>query len=42
MAYSKACLPFLEYLIFCAFEPYFAKAQEYGDQETDLGRVTEG
>jgi hypothetical protein len=31
-----------EYLIFCVFEPYFAKEREYGDQERDFRRVAEG
>jgi hypothetical protein len=31
-----------EYLIFCVFEPYFAKEREYGDQERDSRRVAEG
>ena len=31
-----------EYLIFCVFEPYFAKEREYGDQERDFRRAAEG
>ena len=31
-----------EYLIFCVFEPYFAKEREYGDQERDSRRAAEG
>lgn len=31
-----------EYLIFCVFEPYFAKERRYGDQERDFRQVAEG
>jgi hypothetical protein len=34
--------PGREYLIFCVFEPYFAKEREYGDQERDFRRAAEG
>ena len=34
--------PSREYLIFCVFEPYFAKEREYGDQERDFRRAAEG